>query len=130
MTVWISKRLVLAIHDEQLREHGGAGGVRDDGLLDSALARPVNRAGYAAPDIAELGALYAAGIVRNHPFIDGNKRAAFAALTTFLDLNGVELRAAEAEAVVAMLALAAGDLGEEIFIQWVREHVSPARDKD
>jgi death-on-curing protein len=130
VTVWISKRLVLAIHDEQLREHGGAGGVRDDGLLESALARPVNRAAYAGPDIAEFGALYAVGIARNHPFIDGNKRAAFAALTTFLDLNGFELRAAEAEAVVAMLALAAGELDDEMFIQWVREHVSAAPDED
>ena len=74
MTVWLSRRFILAIHDEQLAEHGGALGVRDEGLLESALARPPNRAGYGEPDVAELAALYAIAIVRNHPFVDGNKR--------------------------------------------------------
>ena len=90
MTVWLSKQIVLAIHDEQLAEHGGAAGVRDEGLLESALARPLNRAGYGDPDIAELAAVYAMGIVRNHPFVDGNKRTGFAALFMFLALNGAE----------------------------------------
>jgi len=89
MTVWLSRQFILAIHDEQLAEHGGALGVRDDGLLDSALARPLNRAGYGEPDMAELAALYAIAISRNHPFVDGNKRTAFAALATFLALNGM-----------------------------------------
>ena len=88
MTIWLSRALILAIHDEQLAEHEGAVGVRDDGLLDSALARPLNRAGYGEPDIAELAALYAITIARNHPFIDGNKRATYVALEAFIYLNG------------------------------------------
>ena len=88
VTVWLSRQLILAIHDEQLAEHGGALGIRDEGLLESALARPLNRAGYADPDMAELAALYAIAIARNHPFVDGNKRTAFAALFMFLALNG------------------------------------------
>ena len=86
MTVWLSQQIVLAIHDEQLAEHGGAAGVRDAGLLDSALARPLNRVAYGGPDIAELAALYALGIVRNHPFVDGNKRTGYVMLETFLEL--------------------------------------------
>jgi death-on-curing protein len=123
MIVWVATRLVMAIHDEQLREHGGAMGVRDLGLLGSALARPANRASYGEPDIAELAALYAIGITRNHPFIDGNKRTAFAALVTFVDLNGVVFEPTEADAVVGMLALAAGELDEAAFIAWTRMHV-------
>ena len=122
MTVWLDKRLVLAIHDEQLREHGGAEGVRDDGLLESALARPLNAASYGEPDLAELAALYALGIARNHPFIDGNKRTAYVALELFLDLNGVDLTASDAESTVAMLDMAAGQLTDAEFTLWVREH--------
>ncbi len=122
MTVWLSRDLVLAIHDEQLREHGGASGVRDAGLLESALARPLNAAGYGDPDVAELGALYAIGIARNHPFVDGNKRTAFAALFTFLALNGMEFEPAEVDATVTILHLAAGDISDEDFIAWVRIH--------
>ncbi len=122
MTVWLSRDLVLAIHDEQLREHGGASGVRDAGLLESALARPRNAAGYGDPDVAELGALYAIGIARNHPFVDGNKRTAFAALFTFLALNGMEFEPAEVDATVTILHLAAGDISDEDFIAWVRTH--------
>jgi death-on-curing protein len=123
MTIWISKKLVLAMHEEQLREHGGAAGVRDDGLLESALARPVNRAGYGEGDVVELAGLYAVAIARNHPFIDGNKRTAFAAMVTFLALNGLDFVPSEAAAVVAMLGLASGELDESEFIAWVREHV-------
>lgn len=123
MTIWLDRRLVLALHDEQLREHGGAGGVRDPGLLDSALARPLNRAGYGEPDTVELAALYALAIARNHPFIDGNKRAAFMSLVVFLSLNGLELEANEAEATVVTLAMAAGELSDEEFTDWVRAHV-------
>lgn len=122
MTVWLSRRVVLALHDEQLREHGGATGTRDDGLLDSALARPLNHAGYGDPDLAELGALYAIGIARNHPFVDGNKRTAFAALFTFLGLNGAEFEPSEFDATMTMLALASGDITDPDFIAWVRQH--------
>jgi death on curing protein len=112
------------MHDEQLAEHGGASGVRDEGLLESALSRPLNRAGYGEPDIAELGALYAIAIARNHPFIDGNKRAGFMAMVFFLASNGTPLEASEAEAVVAMLDMASGDLTDDEFILWVREHTA------
>ena len=88
VTVWLVRQLVLAIHDEQLAEHGGALGIRDEGLLESALARPLNRAGDGEPNMAELAALYAIAIARNHPFVDGNRRTAFAALCVFLALNG------------------------------------------
>ena len=125
MTVWLDRRLVLAIHQEQLSEHGGAAGVRDEGLLDSALARPLNRAGYGEPDMAELAALYALGIAKNHPFIDGNKRTGYVALELFLDQNGMDFTASDADAVIMMLRMAGGELSEEEFTFWVREHVRP-----
>ena len=125
MTVWLSRDLILAIHDEQLAEHGGSTGLRDPGLLDSALARPLNRAGYQDPDIAELAAVYALGIAQNHPFIDGNKRTAFVALEVFLRLNGGVFTVGDAEAVVMMLAMAAGELPDAEFIAWVRMHTGP-----
>jgi death-on-curing protein len=120
VTVWLSRQLILAIHDEQLAEHGGSGGIRDEGLLESALARPLNRAGYGEPDIAELGAVYAIGIVRNHPFVDGNKRTGFAALFMFLALNDAEFDPTEVDATLAILKLAAGDISDDEFIEWVR----------
>lgn len=120
MTVWLSRDLILAIHDEQIAEHGGAPGLRDPGLLESALARPLNAAGYGMPDLAELGAAYAHGICRNHPFVDGNKRTAFVALELFLSLNGVDLTASDADAVVTMLRLAAGEIDEPAFAAWIR----------
>lgn len=123
MTVWLSRPLVLAIHDEQLAAHGGAIGIRDDGLLESARVRPLNRAGYGEPDVAELAALYAIAIARNHPFLDGNKRTAYVALETFLELNGAWFPVGDAEAVVMTLALAAGDMRDEAFTAWVRSHV-------
>jgi death-on-curing protein len=116
----LSRELILAIHDEQLAEHGGSAGLRDEGLLESALARPLNRAGCDDPDIAELAAVYAIGIVRNHPFVDGNKRTAFAALFTFLALSGAEFEPPEVDATMAMLRLAAGDLTDDEFVAWVR----------
>ena len=122
MTVWLSERLVLTMHSKALFLHGGADGLRDPGLLESALARPLNRAGYGEADVVELAALYAIAIARNHPFIDGNKRTAYLALEVFLELNGLKLLATDAQAVVAMLALAAGDLSDAEFTQWVREH--------
>ena len=125
MTVWLDRRLIQAIHLEQLREHGGAPGLRDEGLLESALARPLNRAGYGDPDHAELAALYALAIPRNHPFIDGNKRTAYVALELFLDLNGFDFTASDADAVVTMLQMAAGDRPEDEFTAWVRAHAQP-----
>jgi death on curing protein len=122
MTIWLSLRDALAIHDEQLAEHGGAVGVRDAGLLESSLARPLNRAGYGDPDIAELAAVYAFSIVRNHPFIDGNKRTGYVLLETFLELNGASFSISDADAVIAILHLAAGDTSEGEFIDGVRAH--------
>jgi death-on-curing protein len=124
VTVWLSRQLILAIHDEQLAEHGGSTGLRDSGLLDSALARLLNRAGYGEPDTAELAAVYAVAITQNHPFIDGNKRTAFVALELFLRLNGCTFTVGDPEAVVMMLAMAAGDLPEAEFIAWVRMHTA------
>ena len=120
MTIWLSRQLILAVHDEQLAEHGGALGLRDEGLLDSALARPLNRAGYGDPDIPELGALYAIAIARNHPFVDGNKRTAYVALESFLLLNGCRFPVSDAEAVVVMLAMTSGEIDDAEFIDWVR----------
>ena len=122
MTVWLSRHTILAIHDEQVAEHGGAAGIRDSGLLESALARPLNRAGYSEPDIAELAALYAIAIVQNHPFIDGNKRTAYVALEAFLELNGIQFPVSDTQAVIAMLSLASGDTSDDEFIAWVRDN--------
>ncbi|MGH7153350.1 MAG: type II toxin-antitoxin system death-on-curing family toxin [Acetobacteraceae bacterium] len=124
MTLWLSQELILAVHDEQLAEHGGATGVRDDGLLESALARPLNRASYGDPDIAELAAVYALGLIQNHPFVDGNKRTAYVALELFLRLNGIRFPVSDADAVIMTLRLAAGDIAEPEFIDWVRANVS------
>jgi death on curing protein len=120
VTVWLGRKLILAIHDEQLAEHGGALGVRDDGLLNSALARPLNRAGYGEPDVAELAAVYAIAIARNHPFLDGNKRTAYVALEAFLALNGCAFPVSDADAVVVTLAMAAGEMDDDEFTAWVR----------
>ncbi len=122
MTVWLSRPLILAIHEEQIAAHGGAPGLRDAGLLDSALARPLNRAGYTDPDVAELAAVYALAIAHNHPFIDGNKRTAYVALETFLALNGLRFPVSDADAVITTLRMAAGDLPDTDFIAWVRAH--------
>ena len=124
MTAWLSRDLILAIHDEQIAEHGGSSGVRDDGLPESALARPLTHTVYADPDIAELAALYAIGIARNHPFIDGNKRTAYVALETLLRLNGLRFPASDADCVISMLRLAASDISDEDFTAWVRTHAT------
>jgi death on curing protein len=123
VTVWLSQDLILAIHDEQLAEHGGSTGLREAGLLDSALARPLNRAGYGEPDIAELAAVYALAIAQDHPFIDGNKRSAFVALELFLRLNGCVFTAGDADSVVMMFAMAGGELPDDEFTAWVRMHI-------
>lgn len=125
MIVWLEKALVLAIHDRQLAEHGGSAGVRDEGLLESALARPQQSHAYGnpAPDLADLAAALAYGLARNHPFVDGNKRTAHVAYRTFLALNGAELVATDEEKYVAMLALAEGGLAERDFAAWLRERL-------
>lgn len=118
--IWLDATLILAIHDAQLTEHGGAVGTRDAGLLESALARPQHAAAYGNPDAATLAAAYGFGIARNHPFVDGNKRSAFVAVELFLEINGFELLAGDVDCVLTMLALAAGELGEEAFAAWIR----------
>jgi death on curing protein len=120
---WVASGVLLAVHEEQLVEHGGAAGVRDLGLFESALARPRNLALYGEPDACDLAAAYGFGLARNHPFIDGNKRTAFVAVELFLGLNGWDLLADDASCVLTMLALAAGTLDEATFAQWLREHV-------
>ena len=127
MIIWIDKRLALAIHDRQLAEHGGADGVRDQGLLDSALARPQQRHAYGdpAPDLADLAASLAGGIARNHPFVDGNKRTAHVCYRVFLALNGVEISASDEDKYVMMLELAEGSLDEAGFADWLRSHIRP-----
>ena len=120
---WIEQAVILAIHEEQLAEHGGATGIRDSGLLAAALGRPRNLADYANPDAADLAASYAFGIARNHPFIDGNKRTAFVAAELFLALNGQALDAQDSDCVTHVLALAAGDLDEASFAAWLRPHL-------
>ncbi len=123
--VWIDPRVLLAVHDEQLAEHGGAAGTRDLGLFDSALARPRNLALYGEPDAADLAASCGCGIARNHPFIDGNERTAFVAVELFLALNGRRLTADDADCVLTMLAVASGTLDEAAFAAWLRRHVEP-----
>ncbi len=125
--IWLEASVVGAIHEAQLTEHGGPVGIRDAGLLTSALARPINLAAYdTQADAAALAAAYAFGIVRNHPFIDGNKRTAFVCSELFLVLNGLCLTASDSDCVGAMLALAAGDIGETEFAAWLRPHILPA----
>jgi death-on-curing protein len=118
--VWIERTVMLAVHDEQLAEHGGAVGLRDEGLFDLALARPQNLAAYGDPDHADLAAAYGVGLAKNHAFIDGNKRTAFVAVELFLALNGHELVANDADCVLTMLAVAAGELDEAAFAAWIR----------
>jgi death-on-curing protein len=123
--VWIDGAVLLAVHDEQLAEHGGAGGTRDIGLFESAIARPQHLAHYGTPDAADLAAAYGHGIARNHPFVDGNKRTAFVAAELFLLLNGLELLASDAGCVTTMLVVAAGQMDEATFARWLREHSQP-----
>ena len=122
--VWVVAAVAMQAHREQLAEHGGGEGVRDGGLLESAMARPANLAPYGSPDAAALAAAYAFGIARNHPFVDGNKRTAAVVSETFLMLNGLELRASDAEIVVAFLSLASGDLTEDELADWFRSRIA------
>ena len=122
--VWLDPAVILAVHDEQLAEHGGAAGVRDAGLLESALARPRNLAHYGEPDACELAAAYAFGLAKNHPFIDGNKRSAFVAAELFMVLNGWQLNAPDEACVMVMLSLAGGEIDEGGFAHWLRVHAA------
>ena len=123
---WVSKDVVVAVHEEQLAEHGGLSGLREEPLLLSALARPQNLAAYGNPDIADLAASYAVGIARNHAFIDGNKRTALVtAAGIFLPLNGHKLIASDAEAVRMMLSVADGTTPEVALASWFRAYIQP-----
>ncbi|MFO7970834.1 MAG: type II toxin-antitoxin system death-on-curing family toxin [Desulfobacterales bacterium] len=119
---WLKEDVVIAMHSEQIAEHGGSLGIRDAGLLSSALARPQNQAAYGEPSVFDLAAAYAFGVIQNHPFVDGNKRVGFLAAYAFLDLNGWELMASEAEAVAAVLALATGQMDEAGFSDWLKNN--------
>lgn len=120
---WVNRQVLLLLHDESLAEHGGAPGLRDEGLLDSALARPLNLALYEKPDVADLGASYGVGLAKNHAFVDGNKRAAFLAVGMFLAVNGYRLRATQVDATLTVIDVAAGVMDEATFAQWIRDHI-------
>lgn len=124
--IWIADGVVLAIHRRQLAEHGGLEGIRDKGLLQSALARPKNLLAYSEslPDMASLAAAYAYGIVKNHPFVDGNKRTAYVVMRTFLKLNGYDIQVSNEEKYQIWMALAAGTLSEEELAFWIQGHFS------
>lgn len=128
LVTWIGKALILAIHDRQLAEHGGSSGVRDEGLLDSALARPQQLHAYGdpAPDLAALAASLAFGLARNHPFVDGNKRTAAVACETFLMLNGMILEADDPMLYPVYIALADGSMSESEFAAWLRQYIRAA----
>ena len=117
---WVDRQLLITLHDESLSMHGGLSGIRDEGLLDSALNRAPNLALYGEPDYAELAAAYGFGLAKNHAFMDGNKRAAFLSVGLFLMLNGWRLTAAQVNATLTMQALAAGELDEVAFAAWIR----------
>jgi death-on-curing protein len=125
--LWVLESVVFALHDQLLAAHGGAEGLRDADLLESALARPRQHYAYGSPDLIELAALYTAGLVRNHPFVDGNKRAGFVAGVLFLELNGFDFKASEEDATQAVLALAAGTLDEARYTEWLRANVKRRR---
>ncbi len=120
--IWLTVELVIAIHDEQLREFGGLEGLRDRSMLESALDRPRNKFAYGETDLAALAAAYAFELARNHPFADGNKRASLLSVVTFLGLNGIEFIADEAEAVIIFRDLAAGEVDEEGLARWITDN--------
>jgi death on curing protein len=122
---WLDLNIVLDFHAEQLALFGGADGIRDLGLLESALARPQNKYAYGETDLAALAAAYGFGIARNHPFVDGNKRTALASMIVFLNLNGLDLDAPQEAATAIVLALAAGEIGEDVLMRWIADSVRP-----
>jgi death-on-curing protein len=125
---WLTTDLIITIHDEQLREFGGPPGIRDMGALESALGRARNRWAYEGGDLARLAAAYGFGIARNHPFVDGNKRAALLGIAAFLGLNDFELTASEADAVVMIRELAAGVVNEDVLARWIADNMSPVQE--
>jgi death-on-curing protein len=120
--VWLLRETVLALHEQLLAEFGGSAGIRDEGLLDSALARPENLFHSGKPTSFDLAACYGFGLVKNHPFVDGNKRIGFAAAVLFLEINGYRFRATEADATVRTLALATGDMDEAAYAAWLKSN--------
>ncbi|MEZ0326366.1 MAG: type II toxin-antitoxin system death-on-curing family toxin [Fimbriimonas sp.] len=122
---WLDQQVVYALHLRQLEQHGGGTGVRDHGLLDSALNRPINLYAYKEPSIPELGAYYCLGIVKNHPFVDGNKRTGFMAMYVFLGLNGYSFEAEEVDVVTRVRRIAASEDTDESFVEWVCNHSVP-----
>jgi death on curing protein len=120
---WVSKAVVLALHEEQLAEHGGSPGLRDEGLLESALGKPQNLFSYGQPDLADLAAAYAVGLAKNHAFVDGNKRVSNVVTLTFLLLKGSDLKAEDTEQVRVWLAVADGTMSEEQAANWIRKHM-------
>lgn len=122
---WLNADVLRAIHHEQLAEHGGATGVRDEGLFESAVARPQNLVAYGQPDVFELAAAYAVGLAKNHPFTDGNKRTAYVAMELFLWLNGLELLATDADCMITMLGVAASQISEAELADWLRQQTEP-----
>lgn len=122
---WVDKQLLLILHNESLAEHAGASGLRDEGLLDSALARPLNLLAYGEPDAADLAASYGLGLAKNDAFVDGNKRAAFLAVGLFLALSGYRLNASQEDATLTVMSLAAGEIDEAEFARWIRANSAP-----
>jgi len=120
---WVNRRVLMLLHDESLAEHGGSSGLQDEGLLESALARPLNLALYESPDAARLAASYGVGLARNHAFVDGNKPVAFLAVGLFLARNGYRLKATQVDATLTMLGVAAGEIDELEFAAWLRDHI-------
>jgi death-on-curing protein len=123
--VWLDPEALIAAHEEQLAEHGGAAGMRDRGLFESALARPQNLAVYGDPDVSKLAAAYGFGLAKNHAFIDGNKRVALVALESFLLLNGHQLVADDAQAVLVILSVAAGSFDQKELADWIMKNIEP-----
>jgi death on curing protein len=122
---WVNRQVLLLLHEESLAEHGGGSGLRDEGLLDSALARPLNLALYQQPDVADLAASYGVALAKNLAFVDGNKRVAFLAVGLFLAMNGYQLKSTQADATLTVLSVAAGDMDQIAFAQWIRTHIKP-----
>lgn len=119
---WLTFAIIVAIHDEQLAIHGGSSGIRDTALLESALDRPRNKWAYEQAELPELAAAYGYGLAKNHPFVDGNKRAALLAIYTFLGINDIDFVVPEAEAAAMILSLAAGEVSEENLARWIRDN--------
>lgn len=124
---WLEIDIVLDFHAEQLALFGGPDGIRDRGLLESALGRPINKFGYGETDLAALAAAYGFGIARNHPFVDGNKRTALASMIVFLNLNTLDLDAPQDAATAIVLAMAAGEVGEKVLARWIADHIKPLK---